>query len=750
MSSPGSTNLSDISSPSSEDIPTNSQSVGIFDAQFSESRRKLLDYINKLQTLGVSRDFDLPQIVVIGSQSAGKSSLIESISGITLPRSSGTCTRCPTECRLIQAPGEQWRCEVSIRFTTDDDGTPLLRQQTIGFGAPIYDREEIEERIRRAQRAALNPGRGMESPNYFLSNESPPSKNMLDFTTNCISLEIRGPELTDLSFCDLPGLIASVSDDGREEDIEKVRELVSSYIAKESCIVLLTVACETDFETQGAYRLAKQYDPQGMRTIGVLTKPDRIPEGETGKWISLIRNERSALAHGWFCVKQLSSAELEKKLSFEEARRLGEEFFKNRPWSNLETTYQRQLGTAALTKSLSQHLLDLIAKRMPVLMEELQNALATTKVQLAGLPPPLSDDPAFELMQIIGEFGDEIFRHAEGLIYVISGSHERPARRNDFEDIRRIHEKFRSKIRATAPHFRPFSRTEEWEAPVEAPAEEPDAYSTGTISVQAFAPSSPIIAPLPDLPTTSSPIYLEDVVERVRKATNRELTGFYPYQVVKDLIATSTNKWREPAETLVDGIYQIILRQNSDLIEKHFGRYTAGGLRQRVWKLVHDFAQARREEAIKRVSWMLELESDPFTLNQHYLDDYRNKYLKNFKEERKDILGLYDDAAPEPWNPNQFALEIMATVRAYFQVAYKRVTDTFPLAVDRELIRIKKRQLQEAITKGLQITGPASRHICEALLSEPEKLTEKRIELNEKLKMLTAAQEELLSAGLGF
>ncbi|KIJ53717.1 hypothetical protein M422DRAFT_775734 [Sphaerobolus stellatus SS14] len=742
MSSPGSINMSDISSPSSEDVPISSQSVGLFDVQFSESRRKLLDYINKLKTLGVSRDFDLPQIVVIGSQSAGKSSLIESISGITLPRSSGTCTRCPTECRLIQAPGEQWRCEVSICFTTDDDGTPLLPQQIIGFGPPIYDREEIEERIRRAQRAALNPGRGMESPSDFLSNERLPSRNMLDFTTNYVSLEIRGPELIDLSFCDLPGLIASVSDDGHEEDIEKVQELVSSYIAKDSCIVLLTVACETDFETQGAYQLAKRYDPQGMRTIGVLTKPDRIPEGETGKWIGLIRNEQSKLAHGWFCVKQLSSAELEKKLSFEEARRLGEEFFKNRPWSNLETTYQRQLGTAALTKSLSQHLLDLIAKRMPVLMNELQNALATTKVQLAELPPLLSDDPALELMHIIGEFGDEIFRHAEGLIYDISGSQGPSARRNDFEDIRRIHERFRNKIRMTAPNFKPFNRAEEQQyhlrlQALQGPVPEPYEDYTEIPSVPAFAvaPSSPVIAPLPDLPTTSSPIYLEDVVERVQKATTRELPGFYSYQVVKDLIATSTNKWREPAETLVDGIYQIILRQNSDLIEKRFGRYTAG---------------ARREEAIKRVSWMLELESDPFTLNQHYLDDYRNKYLQGFKKERKDILGLYVDAAPEPWNPDQFALEIMATVRAYFQVAYKRVTDTLPLAVDRELIRIKKRPLQEAITKGLRITGPSARHICEALLSEPARLKEMRIELNEKLKRLTAAQEELLSAGLGF
>ncbi|KIJ53718.1 hypothetical protein M422DRAFT_241963 [Sphaerobolus stellatus SS14] len=343
--------ISDVFSHS-EDLPpsvmnetrpiSTSQSMGLIEVQFSETRRQQLDFINKLQILRVSRDFDLPQIVVIGSQSAGKSSLIESISGITLPRSTSTCTRfdfgifsmksvhadpyrCPTECRLIQAPGEDWRCDVSIRFITGDYGKRLPQEKTIIFGPPIFNREDIEDRIRRVQSAALNPSSGMESTDYFLSTGTPPSNGMLDSTPNYISLEIRGPELTDL-----------VSDDDHKEEIDKVRELVSSYITKPSCIILLILSCETDFETQRAYRLPKQYDPKGMRTIGVLTKPDCIPEGETSNWISLIKT--SAL------------------------HSLTDGSSRPQAWSSFEITYQRQLGTVALTKSLSQHLLDLISK----------------------------------------------------------------------------------------------------------------------------------------------------------------------------------------------------------------------------------------------------------------------------------------------------------------------------------------------------------------------------------------------------
>jgi Dynamin central region len=140
---------------------------------------------------------------------------------------------------------------------------------------------------------------------------------------------------------------------------------------------------KADFETQGAYRLARAHDPAGSRTIGVwkqsqnlinyqyrtivpvgvLTKPDRIPEGEHAKWFALIKNERSALVNGWYCVKQPSTAELEKGLTFFEARRRGEDYFRSPPWSRLDQRYQSRLGTQAVTQKLNEFLMDIISKR---------------------------------------------------------------------------------------------------------------------------------------------------------------------------------------------------------------------------------------------------------------------------------------------------------------------------------------------------------------------------------------------------
>ena len=185
----------------------------------------LLSLVTHLFFSRVQVDIDLPQIAVIGSQSAGKSSLIESISGITLPRAAGTCTRyvvllssvlrhcnlnvreifsCPTECRLSRSDAP-WQCVVSLRFTTNSDGQLLGQARNQRFGGVIYDKALVEERIRRAQRAILNP---KKPANHFLENKDSDedhSSSELSFSSNCVSLQVSGPDVADLSFCDLPG-----------------------------------------------------------------------------------------------------------------------------------------------------------------------------------------------------------------------------------------------------------------------------------------------------------------------------------------------------------------------------------------------------------------------------------------------------------------------------------------------------------------------------------------------------------------
>ncbi|KAF8515814.1 P-loop containing nucleoside triphosphate hydrolase protein [Hysterangium stoloniferum] len=706
---------SPLSSTSTSTTPVRTGSVGLSDPTLSETRRKKLDAINRLQNLGAQRDIDLPQIVVIGSQSAGKSSLIESISGITLPRASGTCTRCPTECRLIHST-DPWQCTVSLRFSTDDTGKSVRHVQ---FGPVIKTPKDVEERLRQAQRAILNPS---IDPPRFLDGDATRS-DALNFSPNCVSLEIKGSDVTDLSFCDLPGLIASVSDEGRDEDVEEVKNLVTSYIQKQSCIILLTVACETDFETQGAYRLAKQYDPTGIRTIGVLTKPDRIPEGEHARWFKLIRNEVSVLQNGWYCVKQPSSAELGKGLTFVDARRHGEEFFKTTtPWSTLDFMYQKRLGTQAVIQKLNEFLMDVISKRVPEIMQELQTLLQQTKEQLQQMPSRPSNDPVLELIHLINEFSDALYRQADGLSQ--EASHEMGGgsvtRSNQFEAMMEAQEKFRTAIRATAPQFRPFSQS----GALEEPFPEPDFLAPE----EGKSPSSSS--------GSQPPLHLNTVVEKIQRAMTRELPGYFPFHVVQDLISASTDKWKEPAFALIKEIDRIIVIHQLSLIDVYFEKFAGGGLHQAVTNIMQDYTQKRRDKLEEQVKWLLKIETHAFTLNKPLLQHYKQQFLEFYQEQPQ---------MHSAWNTNQSAIEIMATVRAYFQVAYKRFVDTIPLAIDYELVRVQKRILEKELSLGLKITEPQASECCQKLMVEPSNVSALREELENRRDRLLAAQKEILA-----
>ena len=105
---------------------------------------------------------------------------------------------CPTECRLSRSQS-RWQCVVSLRFTSNSQSQ--VRNED--FGPIIYDKSQVEDRIRRAQRAILNPSK--PSKQFLVDTDDNIQDSELSFSSNCVSLQISGPDVADLSFCDLPG-----------------------------------------------------------------------------------------------------------------------------------------------------------------------------------------------------------------------------------------------------------------------------------------------------------------------------------------------------------------------------------------------------------------------------------------------------------------------------------------------------------------------------------------------------------------
>ena len=208
--------------------------------------KRIIKAISEIQFLPLGDIIQFPNIVVVGDQSAGKSSLIEAITQITVPRDTGTCTRvstttignqklvanttqCPIHVSLTEAEqGKQWSCNVSIvklyEYQHDARGGPFgpwvqKSERTSIFFANVQRKEEVEHLLRRAQMAVLNP---TKDPLSFMSTDLSLCSPSQEFSPNVVRLDISGPGLLNLSFVDLPGIIS----------ITKVRQMSRRSISR--------------------------------------------------------------------------------------------------------------------------------------------------------------------------------------------------------------------------------------------------------------------------------------------------------------------------------------------------------------------------------------------------------------------------------------------------------------------------------------------------------------------------------------
>ncbi|OCF70795.1 vacuolar protein sorting-associated protein 1, partial [Kwoniella mangroviensis CBS 8886] len=239
--------------------------------------QQLISLVNKLQdvfaSIGVSNNIDLPQITVIGSQSSGKSSVLENIVGRDfLPRGTGIVTRRPLVLQLINRPAtskpaqpngdkadgekaEDAMAKVQLNENNPDEWGEFLHLP----GQKFHDFHKIRDEIVRDTEKMTGKNAGI-SPNP-------------------INLRIFSPNVLTLTLVDLPGLTkVPVGDQPR--DIEKqIRDMLMRFISKPNAIILAVTAANTDLANSDGLKLAREVDPEGTRTIGVLTKVDLMDQG---------------------------------------------------------------------------------------------------------------------------------------------------------------------------------------------------------------------------------------------------------------------------------------------------------------------------------------------------------------------------------------------------------------------------------------------------------------------------------------
>lgn len=728
------------------DSKTVPHGADISGTRFAQEARKLIALITSLRALGAQADFDLPRIAVIGNQSAGKSSLIEAISGITLPRASGTCTRCPMECRLTHSSGP-WQCQVLLRRETDEHGRKIPTKEE-KFGPLLHDKSELEEMIRRAQLAILNPSVPKDVFETFdtksLKQGEKPAESIkqLAFSSNVVCLDLSAPDVTDLSFIDLPGIISNVASGEDRGNIEAVRNMVAEHI-KGNTLILLTITMRDDIDNQGAAHLAQLEDEKGSRTIGVLTKPDLIQRGEEAIWISVLEGRSHPLKYGYYITKQRNPTELEDGLSLEHARLREEQFFETeQPWSSKPELRDR-MGTPNLTRELSRLLGNVIRKALPKLRQEAKESQAQIKAQLDELPPPPSENPTAELLRLVTAFASEANALIQG-----AESHERLIQR-----CRPVYKAFKHDIRKTAPRFRPYENEQIVDNLFD--------FTEIVVDSDTDAASDPS---LDDSPATA-PMYLEDVRAHIHKSLTRQLPYNTPFVAKVALIETFFIDWDEYSQKCFSAVYEAAQYELRLLADKHFGGYGGTPLLEHVRTIVEEQIERSRAKTLDRIQWMLELENPPFTNNDHYFSSYRDKYLVKYKKARapnggradpEDIselqgllarLGYPSDehALARLHGPDKYEEEliVMAETSAYFHVSYKRIIDNIPRVIDHDFLRSIANELQDSLINGLALGSENAAERASTYLMEDPEVSTTRTLLTQKNERLKAVLKKL-------
>ncbi|KAK6531816.1 hypothetical protein TWF694_002983 [Orbilia ellipsospora] len=340
------------------DNPSNLTTTSLTALQ-DDGHRKILDLVDQLKRIGLSSVLSLPQLVVCGDQSSGKSSVLEAITEIPFPRKENLCTRFATEIILRRAPERQ----ISITITPGKDRDESEKMELMKFKRTINDFEELPELMEDAT-AAMGLGVGKA------------------FSRDVLTVDISGPDRPQLTLVDLPGLIHAKNKAQSQEDVELIKSLVKEYISNRRTIILAIISAKNDYANQIILEYCRkpEVDPEGKRTLGVITKPDYLRSGSENEktWIDLACNKDIHLKLGWHIVR--NRGEGDSTSSAETRNEAEKQFFLQHPYSELP---RDMVGVGSLRNRLSIVLRDHLKRELPDLRNELNIILSKTNEELS-------------------------------------------------------------------------------------------------------------------------------------------------------------------------------------------------------------------------------------------------------------------------------------------------------------------------------------------------------------------------------
>ncbi|KAI4765139.1 hypothetical protein E4T51_01891 [Aureobasidium sp. EXF-12344] len=761
--------------------------------------QKLVQLIKDLEQLGVeTKRLPLPKIVVVGDQSAGKSSLIEGISGIKVPRSDGTCTRCPLEITLFSSEDTAWTCKVSLqqRFSFDSEARPDGRYgkwredhtpTTIDF-AVVNNKDDLEDVLSRAQRATLNPG---DNPFEYLNTSSIDDMPMkVEFSPNKVILAITAPGQPSLSFIDLPGVIRQMTQAKDKWLVNLVENLVADHIKQGNSLILLARSMESDFANSSGAALIDHYEGALARTVGCLTKPDRWPLGSKTQLIkNVLHGDAFAVGHGYFVTKQPNQLELNNNITAEEARVSEDVFFAQDPWSTELQDFQGRFGTFKLRDTLSVKLTKQILVALPEITRTVDARIAEVEHELTKYPDP-PENALGKVLEALTIFRITLEKHAQGIHPYNEMHNSLKGLANDFQSnlvklrptlVVATPEKFRQAIETPifsvsddderaatpCPTIEPKSHSKKRRAEAETPT---------TSTAKKVKIKSDVVTPTNgNAPMAKKKFDLLEVRETLSKLTASSVPGEVDPLAVDHLRKQTFAGWEPPMLEFIKNVHQEIQNTLDQLLEEACAQWLNTAFFSEAKKIVKSFVANAMREQLQYAKRALDMEQrKSMTWNNESYKQHHDKELGILQDARTtqrllEKLENADRAAGKIMvdtverkkkakndnkargelgdDPFKEEIHVMAKVRGYHNVALLRFLDHVVQGVQVEVLHELETNLIRQLKAGLEVETRDAHERCKELLAEDREREIRRKELQKERINFLEAQRKLAAIG---
>lgn len=377
--------------------------VSVFEQLRSAETNRLHDLHDEICRMGIETATDFPQIVAFGLQNAGKSSVLEAITQIHFPVDAETCTRFATE--IILSRGPERRVKVSVIFASATRPAKIMPYTS-------FKKQDLPEIIEEAKEIMR-----ISDPSSKLSND-------------VLRVEIEGPTLRPLRLVDLPGLFLAGVATQPQRNKWVVNKIIQDYLTRQNSIILLVVAANHCYEEQAALHRLKTYDPEGGRTIGVITHPDHVAAEDKDRYISMAQNEQCfhKLKLGWHVLKNKADGDGTKRTASSRRDEIESKFLERSEWSVVPESNR---GVAMLRQKIKNALYQQTQKSMQAMVADLELNLLARERELVDLGParPNPQDMRSYLVLKASEFQilsrDAILGHYTGLFFRDRGDEAR-------------------------------------------------------------------------------------------------------------------------------------------------------------------------------------------------------------------------------------------------------------------------------------------------------------------------------------